>query len=108
MCIRDRFRRLPAAPTIERERGREMHHLPTRGEQGLAERFLRRAKGDAADAGAVARAQLDANMATRADLDGIGQAMRREDEDRFRAAGAEGAGLVDLREDCLLYTSRCV
>ena len=39
-----------------------MHALAARSEQGLAERLLRGAEGDATDAGAVACAQLDADM----------------------------------------------
>ncbi len=93
------LRPLVAAPAVEGQRRGKVDGLAARREQRLPERFLRRAEGDAADAGAIATAQLDADMAAAADRHRIRQPMRRKDEDRLGTARAEGAGLLYLREE---------
>ena len=81
---------LIALPAIDRERSRHMQGLAAIGDQRVAELLPDRSKRDAVDDGAVAGLEADAQMRLPHFI-GIDQLMRRQRDDGFRIAAAEGA-----------------
>src|SRR5215217_8032402 len=80
---------LMTAPTVDAQGAGHVDVAAHGAGEGLTERLARGTERDGADDGAVARAQLHANVAAGSDLAHLDEPVVRKSEDRLRLARSE-------------------